>query len=53
MVSELLYALCEAAILEVEEVANVTYPQSNENPSECVIETLSKEKYMLTLKAVN
>jgi hypothetical protein len=53
MVSDLLFALGEAAILDVEEVENVTYPRGEESPTEFVIETRNNKKYKLTLALIN
>jgi hypothetical protein len=52
MVSDLLYMIGEATLLEVEGVKEVTYPQGEEQPRELVIEAADNKKYSLTLAEI-
>jgi hypothetical protein len=51
--TELLYLIGEAILLEVEGVKNIKYPVNNEEPTILFIEIEESKHYELTLKASN
>ena len=51
MENELLYAIGEVLMMELDEIENVTYPQDYE-PDSFKIETKSGKCYQLILKAI-
>jgi len=51
MDNELIYAIGEVLIMEVDEIENVTYPKGYE-PDTLKIETKSGKSYQLVLRAI-
>ncbi len=51
MNNELLYTIGEVLMMELDEIENVTYPQSDE-PNSLKIETKNGKFYQIILKAI-
>jgi hypothetical protein len=53
MEKELIFAIGESILLEVENVKNVTYKEGEEEPSSLFIELESSKRYELALEIKN